>query len=96
MITLALIILGSLFFGATIGTSIACCAKYPTRIHPRKVYFIDEYVSRNRITPDDTIIMSNNTYDNIISNNKEIEEFNEYQKYEKSQTTNNDISKDQI
>ena len=40
--------------------------------------------------------MSNNTYDNIIYNNKEIEEFNEYQKYEKSQTTNNDISKDQI
>lgn len=61
-----------------------------------KVYFIDEYVYRNRITPDDTIIMSNNTYDNIIYNNKEIEEFNEYQKYEKSQTTNNDISKDQI
>ena len=45
MITLALILLGSLLFGATIGTSIVCCAKYPTRIHPRKVYFIDEYVS---------------------------------------------------
>ena len=96
MISLAFILLGTILFGATLGTTMMCYTSYPVGVYPRKVYFIDEYVTRNRITQDDTIRMSSNTYDNIIGNNKEKEEFNNYQKYENCQTTNNDISEDQI
>ena len=96
MISLAFILLGTILFGATLGTTMICCKSYPVGVYPRKVYFIDEYVTRNRISQDDTIIMSSNTYDNIIGNNKEKEEFNNYQKYENCLADGIENSKNQI
>tara|TARA_A100001015_G_scaffold309336_1_gene408626 strand:+ start:7330 stop:7608 length:279 start_codon:yes stop_codon:yes gene_type:complete len=92
MFPLAFILFGSFIFGVTLGTTIICANNYPIQTYPKKIYFV-EYYSQDKLIPDDTIIMSNNTYDDIILNNQEKKQFNKYKKYE---TENNETSKDQI
>ena len=93
MFPLAFILFGIFIFGVTLGTTIICANKYPIQTYPKKkIYFVEHY-SQDKLIPNDTIIMSNNTYDDIILNNQEKKQFNEYKKYE---TKNNETSKDQL
>ena len=36
MISLAFILLGTILFGATLGTTMICCKSYPVGVYPRK------------------------------------------------------------